>query len=63
MRWQTRSEGMPQARNYGKPSGVNLLSDYALARAAVPAMLKQGRGATVNVASRTAIDHAASAAA
>jgi NAD(P)-dependent dehydrogenase (short-subunit alcohol dehydrogenase family) len=42
---------------------LNLLSGYALARAVVPAMLKQGRGAIVNVASRAAIDHAASAAA
>ena len=42
---------------------LNLLSGYALTRAAVPAMLNQGRGAIVNVASRAAIDHAASAAA
>lgn len=42
---------------------LNLLSGYVLARAVVPAMLKQGRGAIVNVASTAAIDHAASAAA
>jgi NAD(P)-dependent dehydrogenase (short-subunit alcohol dehydrogenase family) len=34
-----------------------------LARSVVPQMLKQGRGAIVNVASTAAIDHAASAAA
>lgn len=42
---------------------LNLLSGYVLARSVVPAMLKQGRGAIVNVASMAAIDHAASAAA
>jgi NAD(P)-dependent dehydrogenase (short-subunit alcohol dehydrogenase family) len=42
---------------------VNLLSGYVLSRSVVPAMLKQGYGAIVNVASRAAIDHAASAAA
>jgi len=42
---------------------LNLRSGYALSRAAVPAMLKQGRGAIVNVASKTAFDHAAGAAA
>ena len=42
---------------------LNLLSGYVLARAVVPAMLKRGRGAIINVASTAAIDHAASAAA
>ena len=42
---------------------LNLRSGYTLLRAAVPAMLKQGRGAIVNVASKTAFDHAAGAAA
>ncbi len=42
---------------------LNLYSGYVLARSVVPAMLKQGRGAIVNVASRAAIDHAASSAA
>ena len=42
---------------------LNLRSGYTLSRAAVPAMLKQGRGAIVNVASKTAFDHAAGAAA
>jgi NAD(P)-dependent dehydrogenase (short-subunit alcohol dehydrogenase family) len=42
---------------------LNLYSGYVLLRSVVPAMLKQGRGAIVNVASAAAIDHAASAAA
>ena len=42
---------------------LNLRSGYALSRAAVPAMLKQGRGAIVNVAAKAAFDHAAGAAA
>ena len=42
---------------------LNLRSGYALARAAVPAMLKQGRGAIVNVAAKAAFDHPAGAAA
>jgi NAD(P)-dependent dehydrogenase (short-subunit alcohol dehydrogenase family) len=42
---------------------LNLLSGLALCRAVVPAMLKQGRGAIVNVASRAAYDHAGGAAA
>jgi len=42
---------------------LNLRSSYALSRAAVRAMLKQGRGAIVNVAAKAAVDHAAGAAA
>ncbi|HET8922026.1 MAG TPA: SDR family NAD(P)-dependent oxidoreductase [Candidatus Acidoferrum sp.] len=42
---------------------LNLRSGYALARAAVRAMLKQGRGAIVNVAAKAAVDHGAGAAA
>jgi len=42
---------------------LNLYSGYVLSRSGIPAMLKQGRGAIVNFASRAAIDHAASAAA
>jgi len=42
---------------------LNLRSGYALSRAAVRAMLKQRRGAIVNVASKAALDHAAGAAA
>ena len=42
---------------------LNLRSGYALSRAAVRAMLKQGSGAIVNVAAKAAIDHGAGAAA
>jgi NAD(P)-dependent dehydrogenase (short-subunit alcohol dehydrogenase family) len=42
---------------------LNLRSGYALARAAVPAMLQQGRGAIVNIAAKAALDHPAGAAA
>jgi len=42
---------------------LNLRSGYALARAAVRAMLKEGHGAIVNVASKAAVDHAAGGAA
>lgn len=42
---------------------LNLRSGYAIARAVVPAMLRQGRGAIINVASKAAFDHAGGAAA
>jgi len=42
---------------------LNLRSGYALSRAAVPTMLKQGHGAIVNVAAKAAFDHPAGAAA
>jgi NAD(P)-dependent dehydrogenase (short-subunit alcohol dehydrogenase family) len=42
---------------------LNLRSGYALARAAVRPMLKQGRGSIVNVAAQAALDHPAGAAA
>jgi NAD(P)-dependent dehydrogenase (short-subunit alcohol dehydrogenase family) len=42
---------------------LNLRSGYALARAAIRVMLKQGSGAIVNVAAKAAIDHGAGAAA
>ena len=42
---------------------LNLRSGYALARAAVPVMLKQRSGAIVNVAAKAAFDHPAGAAA
>jgi NAD(P)-dependent dehydrogenase (short-subunit alcohol dehydrogenase family) len=41
----------------------NLRSGYALSRAAVRVMLKQGRGAIVNVAAKAALDHPSGAAA
>jgi len=42
---------------------LNLRSGYALARAAVRVMLKQGSGAIVNVAAQAAVNHGAGAAA
>lgn len=42
---------------------LNLYSGYFLSRNVVPIMLKQGRGAIVNVASMAAINHAAASAA
>jgi NAD(P)-dependent dehydrogenase (short-subunit alcohol dehydrogenase family) len=42
---------------------LNLRTGYALSRAAVRVMLKQGRGAIVNVAAKAAMDHGAGAAA
>jgi len=42
---------------------LNLRSGYALSRAAARAMLKQGRGAIVNIAAKAAFDHSAGAAA
>lgn len=42
---------------------LNLRSGFALLRAVVPVMLKQGNGAIVNVASQAAFNHAAGAAA
>jgi NAD(P)-dependent dehydrogenase (short-subunit alcohol dehydrogenase family) len=42
---------------------LNLRSGYALTRAAVRAMLKEGHGAIVNVSSKAALDHGAGAAA
>jgi NAD(P)-dependent dehydrogenase (short-subunit alcohol dehydrogenase family) len=42
---------------------LNLRSGYALSRAAVRVMLKQGSGAIVNVAAKAAIEHGAGAAA
>jgi NAD(P)-dependent dehydrogenase (short-subunit alcohol dehydrogenase family) len=41
----------------------NLRSGYVLSRSVVPVMLKQNRGAIVNVASKAALDHAAGLAA
>lgn len=42
---------------------LNLRSGFVLARAALPAMLKQGSGSIVNVAAKAAVDHGAGAAA
>lgn len=42
---------------------LNLRSGFILARAAMPAMLKAGRGSIINIASKAAVDHGAGAAA
>ncbi len=42
---------------------LNLRAGYALSRAAVRVMLKQGSGAIVNIAAKAALDHGAGAAA
>jgi NAD(P)-dependent dehydrogenase (short-subunit alcohol dehydrogenase family) len=52
-----------ETREFEKLMALNLLSGYALARAAARTMWKQGRGAIVNVAAKAAFDHAAGAAA
>lgn len=46
-----------------KMLALNLFAGYVLSRVVAPIMIKQGRGAIVNVASMAAIDHAGSAAA
>jgi len=51
------------AKVFDQMLALNLRSGYALSRAAVRVMLKQGRGAIVNVAAKAAIDHGAGAAA
>jgi NAD(P)-dependent dehydrogenase (short-subunit alcohol dehydrogenase family) len=48
---------------FARMMALNLRSGYVLAHAAVPIMLKQGRGAIVNVAAKAAFDHAAGTAA
>src|SRR5215472_9051308 len=52
-----------ETRVFEQMLNLNFRSGYALSRAAVPAMLKQGRGAIVNVASKAAFDHGAGASA
>jgi NAD(P)-dependent dehydrogenase (short-subunit alcohol dehydrogenase family) len=48
---------------FDRQFALNFRSGLMLARAAVPAMLRAGRGAVVNIASKAAIDHAAASAA
>ncbi len=48
---------------FEKMLALNLRSGFALAHGAVPAMLKQGSGAIVNIAAKAALDHAAGASA
>lgn len=52
-----------ETRVFDKMMALNLRSGYALGRAAAKAMLKQGKGAIVNVAAKAALDHAAGASA
>jgi NAD(P)-dependent dehydrogenase (short-subunit alcohol dehydrogenase family) len=42
---------------------LNLRSGFSISRAVVPAMLKQRRGAIINISSKAAVDHAGGAAA
>src|SRR4029079_12745246 len=49
--WELESEGVDGLR------ALNLRSGYVLSRAAVRVMLKQGRGAIVNVAAKAALEH------
>jgi NAD(P)-dependent dehydrogenase (short-subunit alcohol dehydrogenase family) len=51
--WET------EPRAYNLMLSLNLHAGYNLARAAVPAMLRQKSGAVVNIASKAAFDHAA----
>ena len=51
------------AKVFARMLQLNLRSGFALSRAVVPAMLKQGHGAIVNVAAKAAVDHAAGASA
>jgi len=50
-------------KTFDQMLALNLRVGFLLARAAAPAMLKQGRGAIVNIASQAAVNHAAGAAA
>jgi NAD(P)-dependent dehydrogenase (short-subunit alcohol dehydrogenase family) len=52
-----------EAKVFDVMLSLNLRAGYALARAVVPAMLKQKHGAIVNVAAKAAFDHGAGAAA
>jgi NAD(P)-dependent dehydrogenase (short-subunit alcohol dehydrogenase family) len=52
-----------EAKTFEAMLSLNLRSGYALARAMVPAMLKQRHGSIVNVAAKAAFDHGAGAAA
>jgi len=52
-----------ETRVFEQMLNLNLRSGYALSRAAVSAMLKQGRGSIVNIAAKAAFDHAAGASA
>ncbi len=51
------------AKVFEQMLALNLRSGFALSRATVPVMLKQGSGSIVNVAAKAAFDHAAGASA
>ncbi|MBS1822911.1 MAG: SDR family oxidoreductase [Acidobacteria bacterium] len=53
--WETES------KVFGRMLDLNVRSGFALARAAMPAMLGQGSGVFINVAAKAAFDHAAGA--
>jgi NAD(P)-dependent dehydrogenase (short-subunit alcohol dehydrogenase family) len=55
--WET------EPKTFERMMSLNLYPGYILARAVAPAMLRQGRGAIVNVAAATALDPPAAAAA
>ncbi|MGH9607129.1 MAG: SDR family NAD(P)-dependent oxidoreductase [Terracidiphilus sp.] len=50
-----------EAKTFDTMQLLNLRSGFTLARAVLPAMLKQGHGSLVNVAAKAAIDHGAGA--
>jgi NAD(P)-dependent dehydrogenase (short-subunit alcohol dehydrogenase family) len=52
-----------ETKTFDAMLSLNLRSGYALARAVMPAMLKQRHGSIVNVAAKAAVDHGAGAAA
>src|SRR5579859_697229 len=52
-----------ETKTFEQMLALNLRTGYALARAAVVPMLKQGFGAMVNVAAKAAVDHGGGAAA
>lgn len=51
-----------ESKVFDQMLALNLRSGYVLARAVVPAMLKQKDGVIINVASKAAVDHAGGAA-
>jgi NAD(P)-dependent dehydrogenase (short-subunit alcohol dehydrogenase family) len=61
------SGGVPlwklESKVFEQMLALNLRAGHVLARAVVPTMLQQKSGAIINVASKSAIDHAAGAAA
>jgi len=50
-----------ESKVFDRMLALNLRSGFVLARAVVPAMLKQKSGAIISVASKSAVDHAAGA--